>query len=129
MTSPPTVLAVDAFDLPEWLGTSLVTWTASSSVRGSHRVTGELTADGEGLPCDLLAADQAYPLPVLNEQWRREAHQSWTHDQVLLVDYDGRLTLTVPGTAFSADLVLEALARLAKAVGVSAEQFVAALRL
>jgi hypothetical protein len=48
---------------------------------------------------------------------------------VLLLEYDGRLTLAVPGTAFTADRVLEAIGRLAKAVGVKPGRFLAALRL
>lgn len=129
MPGPATVAEADPFDLPEWLGTSEVTWTALSSVRGEHLVTGEIGTAGAALGCDLLAADQAFPVPVLDDHWRRNAHQSWTHGQVLLVEYDGRLTLAVPGTEFTADLVLEALARLAKAVGVKPSRFVAALRL
>ena len=129
MATHRTVLSVDPFDLPEWLGTSQVVWTAQSSIRGSHLVTGDLTGSGEQITCDLLAVDQAFPLPVLDEEWRRTVHQSWTHEQVLLMEYDGRMTLAVPGTTFTADLVLETLARLAKAVGVSPAQFVAALRL
>ena len=43
--------------------------------------------------------------------------------------YDGRLTLAVPGTAYSADGVLETIGRLAKAVGVRPGNFVVALRL
>ncbi len=129
MTSPVDVSEVDPFELPEWLGTSDVVWTARSSVRGAHRVTGHLSGPDEQIPCDLLAADHAYPQPVLDESWRRSAHQAWTHEQVLLVGYDGRLTLAVPGNEFTADLVLETLARLAKAVGVSPAQFVASLRL
>lgn len=125
----PDVLEVDAFDLPEWLGESEVTWRASSSIRGSHHLTGDLVGGDEALPCDLLAADLAYPQPVLDGEWRRAAHQQWTHGQVLLVEYDGRLTLAVPGTDFTADRVLESLARLAKAVGVKPSRFVAALRL
>jgi len=66
---------------------------------------------------------------VLDDGWRQRAHQAWTHGQVLLVDYDGRLTLAVPGTAFTADRALEAIGRLAKAVGVKPGRFVAALRL
>ena len=120
---------VDAFDLPEWLGESEVTWRAESSIRGSHHLTGALVGDGEPLPCDLLAADLAYPQPALGGEWRRAAHQQWTHGQVLLLEYDGRLTLAVPGTEFTADRVLESLARLAKAVGVKPARFVAALRL
>lgn len=125
----PDVLEVDAFDLPEWLGESEVTWRASSSIRGSHHLTGDLVGGDEALPCDLLAADLAYPQPVLDGEWRRAAHQQWTHGQVLLVEYDGRLTLAVPGTEFTADRVLESLGRLAKAVGVKPSRFVAALRL
>lgn len=126
---PPPIRAADPFDLPEWLGRGDVTWTATTSVHGSHRVTGELTGGHELLPCDLLGADQAYPEPVLPDEWRRQAHQAWTHGQVLLMEYDGRLTLAVPGTSFTADRVLEAVGRLAKAVGVDPSRFLAALRL
>jgi hypothetical protein len=123
------VAEVDAFDLPEWLGQSEVTWCAASSVRGSHHVAGELVADGGALGCDLLAADLAYPSTVLEGQWRRAAHQQWALGQVLLLEFDGRLTLAVPGTDFTADRVLESLGRLAKAVGAKPARFVAALRL
>ena len=81
------------------------------------------------LPCDLLAADVAYPRPLLSDSWRHDAHQAWEHGQVLLLSYDGRLTLAVPGTAYSADGALETLGRLAKAVGVDAGRFTVCLRL
>jgi hypothetical protein len=123
------VAEVDAFDLPEWLGETEVTWRAASSVRGSHHVSGELVGDDGGLPCDLLAADLAYPRDVLEGEWRRIAHQQWALGQVLLLEYDGRLTLAVPGTDFTADRVLDTLGRLAKAVGAKPARFVAALRL
>ena len=129
MTAAPAVEAVDAFDLPEWLGTGDVTWTALSSVHGGHRVEGELSGSGDPVGCDLLAVDQAYPTAVLDSEWRRLSHQAWTYGEVLLVRYDGRLTLAVPGTSFTADRVLEAIGRLAKAVGVKPDRFVAALRL
>ncbi len=131
MSAPATVSAVDPFDLPEWLGTGEVTWTAMSSVHAGHLVRGELSGASAGgsLGCDLLGADQAFPAPVLADSWRRQSHQAWTHGQVLLVEYDGRLTLAVPGTSFTADLVLEAIGRLAKSVGVRPGDFVAALRL
>jgi hypothetical protein len=125
----PVVSEADPFDLPDWLGTREVTWTARSSVRGEHLISGELTAGDGGLRCDLLAADQAFPQPVLDDGWRRQVHQAWTHGQVLLLEYDGRLTLAVPGTAFTADRALEAIGRLAKAVGVKPGRFLAALRL
>jgi hypothetical protein len=125
---------VDPFDLPEWLGDTDVTWTAGSPVTGAGRVTGELAGDLDGagpasLACDLLAADVAYPQESLEPLRRRGAHQHWTHGQVLLVDVEGRLTLAVPGTAFTADLVLESLRRLAKAVGGTPSRFAATLRL
>ena len=129
MSTNPDVRAVDPFDLPEWLGTGEVTWTALTSVHGGHRVEGVLSADGGTLGCDLLGADEAFPVPVLDDDWRRKTHQAWTHGQVLLVDYEGRLTLAVPGTSFTADRALEAVGRLAKAVGVKPARFVAALRL
>lgn len=125
----PDVRPVDPFDLPEWLGTSEVTWTATTGVRGASHITGRLVGATDELPCDLLAADLAYPEPLLDDGWRRQAHQAWTHGQVLLVDYGGRLTLAVPGTAYSADGVLETVSRLAKAVGVRPGRFLVSLRL
>jgi hypothetical protein len=129
VSAPLEVRAVDPFDLPDWLGTDEVTWTARTSVRGGHLVTGELSSEAGSLDCDLLGADQAFPAPVLDDDWRRQSHQAWTHGQVLLVEYDGRLTLAVPGTDFTADRALEAVGRLARAVGVKPGRFVAALRL
>jgi hypothetical protein len=125
----PEVHEVDPFDLPEWLAQDEVTWRAASTVRGSHHVAGDLTGSTDALPCDLVAADLAYPEPSLPADWRRTAHQHWTLGQVLLLEYDGRLTLAVPGTDFTADRVLDSLARLAKAVGVDPSRFMAALRL
>lgn len=119
---------VDPFDLPEWLGAGPVTWTADSSVRTGHHVTGTLSGDVGSVGCDLLGADQAFPRPVLDDDWRRQSHQAWNHGQVLLVEYGGRLTLAVPGSSFTADLALEAVGRLAKAVGVDPSGFVVALR-
>ena len=108
---------VDPFDLPDWLGESDVTWEPDAGIRTGHHVRGRLTAAGvpDGLPCDLLAVD--------------EAHQAWRHGQILLVTTGERLTLAVPGTSFSADLVLDALSRLAKAVGASADDYSARLRI
>lgn len=121
---------VDPFDLPGWLGTGDVTWLALSGLRTGHHVPGTLTADGaDALPCDLLAVDEAYPAPVADDGTRLRAHQGWRHGQVLLTSYDDRLTLAVPGTGFTADLVLDALGRLAKAVGASPESYAAHLRI
>ena len=69
------------------------------------------------------------PRTAARGQWRRRAHQAWTYGQVLLVEYDGRLTLAVPGTAYSADGALETISRLAKAVGVRPGRFAVTLRL
>ena len=125
----PVVEPVDAFDLPEWRATATVSWTAQSGVRGSRLIRGVLSAPEGELDCDLMAADVAYPEPALDDEWRRLVHQAWEYGQVLLVRYDGRLTLAVPGTAYSADGVLETIGRLAKAVGVRPGNFVVALRL
>ena len=125
----PDVAEVDPFDLPEWLSLGEVIWTATSSLHGAHRVEGRLAGSGEELVCDLLGADQAYPRPVLDEGWRRRAHQSWTHGEVLVCRYDSRLTLAVPGSDFTADRALEAVGRFAKAVGADPGRFLVALRL
>jgi hypothetical protein len=124
------VTPVDPFDLPEWLGEEDVTWAAESGLRSGYAVPGVLTSDGhEPLPCDLLAVDEAFPHAVADEKVRHDAHQAWRHGQVLLVSAEDRLTLAVPGTCFSADLVLDAMSRLAKAVGASAEHYAVLLRI
>ncbi|HET6562840.1 MAG TPA: hypothetical protein VFG72_13275 [Marmoricola sp.] len=128
----PDVAPVDAFDLPDWLGLTPVTWTAVDSIGTTHLVAGCLRGDGEPaeqLDCDVLACDLAYPLPVLDEGWRHDAHQAWTLDEVLLVEYDGRLTLVIPGTTVRAEPAMEAVRRLAKAVGAPADRFTVSLRL
>lgn len=133
--APRLVLSdVDPFDLPEWLGVHDVTWSTDTGVRTGHHVTGRLDDDGSpddgsGLDCDLLAVDDAYPVPVVADDVRARAHQAWHHEQVLLAEHDGRLTLAVPGSAFTADLVLDALSRLAKAVGASPERYAVRLRI
>lgn len=132
VVQPPALTHVDPFDLPEWLGESEVTWTPEVGVRTGHLVTGRLSADDRGaheLACDLLAIDEAYPAPVADDQTRLHAHQAWRHGQILLVEQERRLTLAVPGTGFTADLVLDALSRLAKAVGASPDRYAARLRI
>jgi hypothetical protein len=130
VTGTPHIDDADPFDLPAWVGERAVTWIADSGTRFGHHIIGRLTADGEAaLACDVLAIDQAYPTQVADSGWRRQAHQAWHNDQVLVISYDGRLTLAVPGHEFTADLLLAALARFAKAVGGTPERFTAALRL
>lgn len=121
---------LDPFDLPEWLGTAEVTWHADSRERTGHSIHGHLSAAGEeDHPCDLLAIDQAYPVPVAEESFRRDAHQAWRNGQVSTLQEGDRLVLAVPGTHFTADRVLTVLGRLAKAVGARSDRYVAALRL
>lgn len=127
---PTPIADLDPFDLPDWLGTEEVTWAPAEGLRTGHHVRGLLTgSDHEPLPCDLLAVDEAYPAPVASDVARAGAHQAWQHGQVLLGERTGRLTLAVPGTSFGADLVLECLSRLARAVGASPERYAAHLRL
>lgn len=125
----PEVGPADPFDLPEWLGVQKVTWSVDTSLGDSHLVSGRLHGDAEELACDLLAGDLAFPTAVLAESWRHDAHQAWVQGQVLLVDRDGRLTLVVPGWSVDVERALEAVRRLAKAVGAPSERFSVALRL
>lgn len=121
---------VDPFDLPEVLGAGDVTWSSVDALASGHLVRGVLSAcDGSYLACDLLAVDEAYPAPVASELVRLRVHQAWRHGQVHLASYDGRLTLLVPGTGFTADTTLEAVARLAKALGAAPSAFAVHLRL
>ena len=104
-------------------------WTALSSLDGGHLVTGRLEGGDESDECDLLACDRAYPTPVLDEASRAAAHQAWVLEQVHLLRYDGRLTVVVPGSAIDSETALEALRRLAKAVGAPPQRFSVLLRL
>lgn len=121
---------LDPFDLPEWLGHGRVTWQPDEGVTGRHEVRGQLTGGADqALACDLVAVDEAYPAPVADDATRTRAHQAWRHGQVQLVEVDERLTLAVPGRDFTADRVMEALARLARAVGARPEEYAVLLRL
>lgn len=121
MTPPavtPAMPELDPFDLPEWLGEGEVTWTSEHGLGTGHRVLGVLTGPaGETLPCDLLAVDQAYPAPILDELTRTRVHQVWRHGQVLLLSHADRTTLATPGTSYAAEQVLDTFTRLARAVG------------
>ncbi len=126
----PVVASVDAFDLPEWLGVEEVTWTAVTSLGTAPQVTGTLSGpSGSTLDCDVLAGDLAYPRSVLEEKWRAAAHQAWQLGETQLLEYDGRLTLVVPGTRVKVEAALEAVRRLARAVGAPSERFTVAIRL
>ncbi|QIK76506.1 hypothetical protein [Nocardioides piscis] len=129
MTAPAPLADVDPFDLPDWLGTGEVIWHADEGLRSGHVVAGRLVCGDDALVCDLLAVDEAFPVPVADDATRHRAHQAWRHGQVLLGEAAGRLTLAVPGTRFDAELVLDALARLARAVGGSPDNMAALLRI
>jgi hypothetical protein len=87
-------------------------------MRGGHRIEGALTADArEPLGCDLLAVDDAYPVPVAPDSLRVRAHRLWRHGEVLLLSDDGRIVLALPGSRIDTETVLDAVARLGRAVG------------
>ncbi len=125
---------IDPFDLPEWLGELEVVWRADDGLRTGHLVRGRLTAEGvDDQVCDLLAVDEAYPAPVVDDASRLRVHQAWRHGQVVVgalhVGPDTRMVLAVPGTRFEPDLALDALGRLARAVGAHPERYAVLLRL
>src|SRR5687768_14336478 len=121
---------IDPFDLPDWLGTRDVVWRSDTGLGAGHLVRGRLTAEGEAdVVCDLLAVDEAYPAPVVDDATRLRVHQAWRHGQVVIGEIDSRMLLAVPGTGFGPDVVLDALGRLARAVGAKAERYAALLRL
>jgi hypothetical protein len=108
----------DPFDLPEWLGESEVTWRAEHGLATGHRVEGSLTAQGhDAIACDLLAVDDAYPEPVADDTLRVRSHQLWSHGEVLLAADRHRTLLVVPGSRVDTETALQAVARLARAVG------------
>ncbi len=122
----------DPFDLPEWLGTHDVVWRADAGLSTGHLVRGHLAAEpdaGLTIACDLLAVDEAYPAPVVDDETRLRVHQAWRHGQVVVGEVDSRLVLAVPGTRFGPELVLDVLGRLARAVGARTDRYAALLRL
>ena len=88
-----------------------------------------LRVSGEEVACDLLAGDVAYPAVVVDEQTRVAIHESWRNGQVHLVERTGRLTLATPGVDFTAPRVLDAVGRLARAVGAPPSNFQVRLRI
>lgn len=134
MPGPLSDLAdIDAFDLPEWLGTEDVVWRADGGLREAHLVPGHLSSarpgEGHELACDLLAVDEAYPAPVVDDATRLRVHQAWRHGQVVVAERQARTVLAVPGNRFDPDLVLDVLGRLARAVGAHGERWAVLLRL
>ncbi|HEY3527967.1 MAG TPA: hypothetical protein VGK78_02365 [Nocardioides sp.] len=126
---PPSYDEADPFDLPEWLGECEVTWEAERGLATGHRVAGSLTAAGrEAVPCDLLAVDDAYPEPVTTDAVRVRTHQVWRHGEVLVAADGPRVLLVVPGSRIDTDTALEALGRLARAVGARPGSYAVRLR-
>src|SRR6478736_8490483 len=129
-----TITDIDPFDLPEWLGTGDVVWRADEGLQTGHLVRGRLAAADPAeasheIVCDLLAVDEAYPAPVVDDATRLRVHQAWRHGQVVIGEHGARMVLAVPGTRFGPELVLDALGRLARAVGARAERYAVLLRL
>jgi hypothetical protein len=122
-------LDVDVFDLPEWLGTGDVVWSSEAGIRTTHLLRGVLTGDGESTACDLVAVDEAFPRPVVDDDARTAVHQAWRHGQVTVATYDDRLALLVPGRRFDPELVLAAVGRMARAVGADPERWSVLLRI
>jgi hypothetical protein len=121
---------VDAFDLPDWLGTESVVWQATSSLLLDAHVPGELVGGpAHRHQLDLLAVDAAYPRPVCPERERAAAHQAWHYGEVILVQVDFRLAAAAPGTRFDAEVMCETLRRVAKAVGAPPSNFTVSVTL
>jgi len=126
---PPSYDESDPFDLPEWLGECEVTWEAEQGLDTGHRVAGALTAPGrEPLACDLLAVDDAYPEPVAADAVRVRTHQVWRHGEVLVAADGPRVLLAVPGSRIDAETALDAIGRLARAVGAAPGSYAVRLR-
>jgi hypothetical protein len=125
---PPSYDEVDPFELPEWLGRGEVTWTTDGGLTSGHRVVGTLTAEDGTVPCDLLAVDDAYPAPVAADGLRMRAHRAWRHGEVLVVADGDRIVLAIPGSRLEAESALDAVGRLARAVGAPPGSYAVRLR-
>ena len=125
------VTTLDAFDLPDWLGEGEVTWT-SDDVTRSGSLGGRLPA-GRRRRRGTRATCSPSTRPT-RPRWSTSRSaplrtRPGRHGQVLLLDRDGRAALAVPGTSFTADRVLDAVTRLAKAVGAAPASYSVRLRL
>lgn len=130
----PAYTEIDPFDLPEWLGAGAdVVWAPDHGIGEGHLLAGHLSGQDDGTPvaaaCDLVAIDQAYPEAVAEDALRVAVHRAWHHGQVWLAQSQDRLCVLVPGDRFTPELVLEALRRLAAAVGAEPRRYAALLRI
>jgi hypothetical protein len=129
MTDAEPWSVADPFDLPEWVGVEQLQWSTGET-RSTALITGTLTGEsGTSLGLDLLCVDIAYPAAVVDESRRHDAHQAWHFGQVVLLERADRVAMAVPATRWDADMVLEALRRFAKAIGVPPSQISVLLRL
>jgi hypothetical protein len=127
---PPSYEEADPFDLPAWLGECEVTWESERGFGTGHRVAGSLSASGHvPIACDLLAVDDAYPEPVAADAMRVRTHQVWRHGEVLVATEGQRLLLAVPASRIDTETALQAVGRLAKAVGARPGSYAVRLRL
>ena len=69
------------------------------------------------------------PEPVADEELRVRAHRAWQHGEVLLVGEGEGLLLAVPGASLDAERVMQAVGRLAHAVGADPGRYLVRLRL
>jgi hypothetical protein len=130
VTPGPVTTELDPFDLPDWLGETQVTWCPDAGIGSGHLLPGRLLGEPDlTQPFDLFAVDEAYPRPVADDQVRTRSHLAWRHGQVLLVSRGQRPTAAVPGRDFTAERVLDTLARVARAVGADPERYAARLRI
>ena len=120
---------LDPFDLPDWLGEGAVTWAAEAGVRRGHRVPGHLRVPGRR--CPATCSPWTRRTPRRSPTRRPGPAPTWPGgtDRSSCSPTTTGVVLAVPGTGFTADLVLDALSRLAKAVGASPENYVALLRI
>lgn len=119
----------DPFDLPDWLGTDHVTWHGAGLLSDEPVVTGCLDSQGRTQPLDLLAVDAAYPRALCPAQQRHDAHQAWHFGEVLLLGADDRVAAAVPAVRVDANLVVDTIRRVAKAIGAPSDNFTVMLRL
>lgn len=126
----PHIEMFDPFDLPEWVGDGAVVWRSDDSTDSAPGIIGHVTSPiGESMRVDLLAVDVAAPRPSFPEDERTHAHAAWKRGQVQLYLVDDVVTCAVPTVAFTADLVCDAIRRLAKGVGAPASRFSVLLEL
>jgi hypothetical protein len=132
MTMEPQAQAQDPFELPDWLGLDRVCWqsTGPTGVRSvAHGRLVSLDEERSAVDLQIMAADRAFPTVVCSDADRRLVHQNWHYGEVTLLRVEDTLTLAIPGTTFSADLLCEAVSRLAKALGAERSRFYVLLNL